>query len=230
VRVVTVPCLKDNFAYLVIEGDRAAVVDPGQADPVLAALAREGAQLAAIWLTHHHHDHVGGVEALVAAHPGIEVVAHSRDRERSPRVTHVVDDGDEVALGALRGRIIHNPGHTLGAISFYVAGSVFTGDTLFGAGCGRLFEGSAEQMHASLSRLAALPPETRVYFGHEYTAANLRFAAAAEPENPAIAKRAAALDRPSTPSTIADELATNPFVRARDAAELGRRRTWKDTF
>jgi hydroxyacylglutathione hydrolase len=229
-RVVTVPCLKDNFAYLVIDGDRAAVVDPGEAGPVEAALARERLTLAAIWLTHHHHDHVGGVAALAAPRAGIEVVAHGHDRTRAPNVTRTVDEGDEVALGELRARIIHNPGHTLGAISYVVAGCVFTGDTLFGAGCGRLFEGTPEQMFTSLRKLAALPAETRVYFGHEYTASNLRFAAAAEPDNAAIAPRAAALATPSTPSTIADELATNPFVRARDAAQLAARRAWKDRF
>jgi hydroxyacylglutathione hydrolase len=228
--VVAVPCLKDNFAYLVIEDGRAAVVDPGEAAPVEQALARVGAQLTAVWLTHHHHDHVAGVASLVDAHPGIDVVAHAHDRSRAPRVTRVVEDGDEVALGRQRARILHNPGHTLGAISYHVAGAVFTGDTLFGAGCGRLFEGTAEQMHASLRKLAALPPATRVYFGHEYTAANLRFAAVAEPDNAAIATRAAALRTPSTPSTIADELATNPFVRARDVAEFASRRASKDRF
>jgi len=231
VRVVPVPCLKDNFAYLVIDGPRAAVVDPGEAPPVEAALAREGVALAAIWCTHHHADHVGGVGALADAHAGIEIVAHVHDRGRIPRVTRFVEDGDEVALGAVRAQIIHNPGHTLGAISYYVRdAAVFTGDTLFGAGCGRLFEGTAEMMYASLSRLAALPAATRVYFGHEYTAANLKFAAAAEPANAAVAARAAALASPSTPSTIGDELATNPFVRAKDAAEFGERRAWKDRF
>jgi hydroxyacylglutathione hydrolase len=230
VRVVAVPCLVDNYSYLVIEDDRAAVVDPGEAEPVIAALARERVELAAIWLTHHHHDHVGGVDALVAAHPRVEVVAHDRDRERSPRVTRTVHDGDEVSLGALRAAIVHNPGHTLGAISYVVAGCTFTGDTLFGAGCGRLFEGSAEMMHASLQRLAALPADTRVYFGHEYTAANLKFAAVVEPDNADVAARATALAVPSTPSTIAVERATNPFVRARSVEEFAERRAHKDRF
>lgn len=245
-RVVAVPCLSDNYAYLVIEGDLAAVVDPGEAPPVEAALAREKVRLAAIWATHHHPDHVGGVAALVAAHPGIEVIAHAHDTGRTPHVTRAVNDGDTVALGGLRASIIHNPGHTLGAITYLAEGCAFTGDTLFGAGCGRVFEGTPAMMHASLSRLAALPPATRVYFGHEYTANNLRFAAAVEPDNAQVASRAAALRTPSTPSTIADERATNPFLRtdapaviaaarARGVADdpaavFGSIRAWKDAF
>jgi len=246
-RVVAVPCLKDNFAYLVIDHDgRCAVVDPGEAPPIEAALVRENVQLAAIWATHHHPDHVGGVAALVARHPGIEVVVGVKDAARTPEVTRTVDDGDEVVLGTLRARCIHNPGHTLGAITFVVEGCAFTGDTLFGGGCGRVFEGDAAMMHASLMRLAALPPDTRVYFGHEYTASNLRFAAAVEPGNPQIAERAKSLAVPSTPSTVADERATNPFLRAAEpgvvAAATGRGaeadpvsvfaavRAWKDGF
>jgi len=219
-RVVPVPCLQDNFAYLVIDGDRAAVVDPSEAAPVEAALAREGVTLAAIWLTHHHWDHVGGVQKLAARRPGLPVVAGERDADKIAGVTHRLPDGGETELGALRARAIHNPGHTLGAITFVVEDAAFTGDTLFGGGCGRLFEGDAAMMHASLSRLAALPPETRVYFGHEYTASNLRFAAAVEPDNAAVARRAAGLPAPSTPSTIADERATNPFLRAGEPAVL----------
>ena len=246
-RIVSVPCLKDNFAYLVIDDDgRCAVVDPGEAAPVEAALAREHARLAAVWATHHHPDHVGGIGELVARRAGVEVVIGVKDAARTPHVTHRVDDGDEVALGPLRARCIHNPGHTLGAVSYVVDGCAFTGDTLFSAGCGKLFEGDAAMMHASLMRLAALPPDTRVYFGHEYTATNLRFAAAVEPDNPAVAARAKALVQPSTPSTIADERATNPFLRATEPAVIAAAqargaagdpvsvfaalRSWKDGF
>jgi hydroxyacylglutathione hydrolase len=265
VRVVPVPCLADNYAYLVIEGDhaatdgraRCAVVDPGEAAPVVAALGRERVTLAAIWLTHHHHDHVGGVAELVAQHGSIdgrdqrpagstaewrcgpiEVVAHAHDRTRAPGVTRTVDEGDRVTLPgtALTARIVHNPGHTLGAISYVVDargaedGAVFTGDTLFAAGCGRLFEGDAAMMFASLAKLAALPPATRVFFGHEYTRNNLAFARIVEPDNAAIADRARTLRVPSTPSTIGAERATNVFVRAHDVAELAERRASKDAF
>ncbi len=231
-RVVPVPCLSDNYAYLVICDARgvAAVVDPGEAAPIVAAVATCGARLTAIWATHHHPDHVGGVAALVERFPDLEVVAHVSDQGRIPSVTHAVNDGDVVALGELRARIIHNPGHTLGAISFAVtthdddhaaAGrALFTGDTLFAAGCGRLFEGTPAMMAGSLARLAAEPADTEVYFGHEYTVANLTFAAAVEPDHPAVAARATAAaarraeGRATTPSTIGLERDTNPFLRA----------------
>lgn len=229
-RVVPVPCLKDNYAYLVIDGDEAAVVDPSEAAPVEAALAREGVRLSQIWLTHHHWDHVGGVPGLVQAHAGIDVVASAVDAAKIKGVTRTVAEGDEVALGQLRARVIENPGHTLGAITFVVEDAAFTGDTLFCAGCGRVFEGDAAMMHASLQKLAALPPSTRIFCGHEYTASNLRFAAAVEPDNADIQRRAASLRVPSVGATLADELATNPFLRAPDATEFARRRTWKDTF
>ncbi|MBP9207787.1 MAG: hydroxyacylglutathione hydrolase [Kofleriaceae bacterium] len=263
-RVVPVPCLSDNYAYLVVceVTGQAAVVDPGQAAPVHAAVAAAGARLVAVWATHHHPDHVGGVPDLVAAWPGLEVVAHRSDRARVPGCTRAVDDGDVVTVGTTSARILHNPGHTTGAISYVItgaagaagaAGAVFTGDTLFAAGCGRLFEGSAADMWGSLSRLAALPADTAVYFGHEYTASNLRFAAAVEPDSAAVQDRvrvvtaARAAGQATTPSTIALELATNPFVRADQpaviAAARGRGaraddpsavlaaiRAWKDSF
>jgi hydroxyacylglutathione hydrolase len=260
-RIVVVPCLEDNYAYLIIDGDRAAIVDPGEAAPILAAVAREGVTLDAVWATHHHPDHVGGVPELLRALPALEVIAHERDRGRTPGATRFVADGDEVALGDVRATAIYNPGHTMGAVSYWIGaatahpGAVFTGDTLFAAGCGRIFEGTAADMQASLARLAGLPDTTEVYFGHEYTEANLRFAAAVEPDSPAIAARvrAAAATRaagqPTTPSTIAAERATNPFVRTSDdavraaalaqdaaidradpAAVLGAIRGWKNRF
>lgn len=245
-RVVPVPCLQDNYAYLVIDGDRAAVVDPSEAAPVQAAVAKEGVTLVAVWATHHHWDHVGGIKELLAAQPELEVIAGATDGPKIAQATRLVNDGDEVTLGSVRAKVIHNPGHTLGAITFVADGCAFTGDTLFGGGCGRVFEGDAAMMHASLMRLAALPAETRVYFGHEYTASNLRFAAAVEPANADVTKRARELRTPSTGSTIALERATNPFLRAaeptviaaakqRGAADdavsvFATIRTWKDGF
>jgi hydroxyacylglutathione hydrolase len=245
-RVVAVPCLKDNFAYLVIDEKFAAVVDPGEAAPIEAALAREGVELAQIWCTHHHPDHVGGVADLLKKDPALNVVASEIDGKKFPGVTITVDDGDDFQFGPLNVKVILNPGHTLGAVSFRVEDVVFTGDTLFGGGCGRVFEGDPAMMHASLMKLAALPPETKVYFGHEYTAANLKFAAAVEPDNPDIAKRAAELTTPSTPSTIEIERATNPFLRSAapdvviaamnrgvagdPVSVFGAIRSWKDQF
>lgn len=245
-RVVAVPNLKDNYAYLVIEGGLAAIVDPGEAAPIEAAVTREGVELVAIWATHHHADHVGGVVDLVAAHPGIAVLAGETDAPKIKGVTQALPDGGTFTLGGLSGTVIHNPAHTLGAITFLIEGCAFTGDTLFAAGCGRLFEGDAAMMHASLSRLAALPATTKVYFGHEYTASNLKFAAAVEPDNADVAKRASELTTPSTPSTMGLELKTNPFLRSTSPAVIaaakgrgaagdpvsvfGAIREWKNSF
>lgn len=258
-RIVPVPCLRDNYAYLVIceVSNRAAVVDPSEHGPVLAALEREGVALAAIWNTHHHWDHTNGNKGLLDAHPEIEVIGHASDKGRIPGQTTFAEEGDEVTLGEeMTAAIIHNPGHTTGAISFYSANhkAVFTGDTLFAGGCGRIFEGTPSQMHASLSKLAALPEDTRVYCGHEYTAANLRFAAAVEPDSQALAERRQKVDaqrergEPTVPSTIAEERATNPFLRAEvtgvaaaagekgsaaddsPATVFGALRSWKDRF
>jgi hydroxyacylglutathione hydrolase len=256
-RIIPVPCLRDNYAYLVIceTTETAAVVDPSESRPVVDAAQREHVRLVAIWNTHHHWDHTGGNTKLLESLPGLEVVAHASDRGRVPGQTTFADHDDQVTLGEeVRATIIHNPGHTSGAISFHLDahGAVFTGDTLFCAGCGRLFEGTPDQMHASLSRLAALPAHTRVYCGHEYTAANLRFAAAVEPDNQAIKERAekvrAQRDRgePTVPGTMAEELATNPFLRVSEprVIEAARARQesdspvevfaalrgWKDSF
>lgn len=247
-QVVTVRCLKDNFAYLVIEGDGAVVIDPSEAAPVEAALLTAGVTLRAIWATHHHWDHTGGIAGLVGARAqgALEVVIGAEDAAKVAHVTRTVADGDELEFGSLRARVLHNPGHTLGAVTFLIAGCAFTGDTLFGAGCGRVFEGDPAMMHASLMRLGALPPETQVFCGHEYTASNLRFAAAVEPKNAAITARAHALPSPSVPSTIGQERETNPFLRAtapdviatavaRGAAPdpvsvFAELRAWKNTF
>ncbi len=189
------------------------------------AVARAGVRVAAIWSTHHHGDHVGGNEEL-ARELGIgEVVGHASDRGRLPGQTRGVEAGDVVAVGELAARCLHIPGHTLGAVAYYVdAGgerAVFTGDTLFCAGCGRLFEGTPAQMHASLASLLALPPDTRVYCGHEYTESNLRFAAHVEPKNADIARareRAAKLRAAggaTMGTTLEEERRVNPFLRVR---------------
>lgn len=222
-RIVTIPCLKDNYAYLVIcEATRkAAVVDPSEAAPVQAAVEREGVTLDAIWNTHHHWDHTGGNKELLAAYPNLRVVAHTSDDGRVHGQTERVEDGDSVTVGDVQAQIIFNPGHTTGAISYYLAdpGAVFTGDTLFAGGCGRLFEGTPAQMYASLSRLVGLPERTAIYCGHEYTAANLRFAAAVEPDSEALTARRTKVDaqrakgEPTMGFTVADERATNVFVR-----------------
>ncbi len=250
-RVVPVPCLTDNYAYLVIceATRRAAVVDPGEPGPVRDAVAREGVTLASVWATHHHGDHVGGTEDLVRELGALEVVGYQGDQARIPRVTKLVDAVDEVKVGEVSARIHVNPGHTLGGISYVLPGAVFTGDTLFAAGCGRLFEGTAAMMRESLRSLCSLSADTRIYFGHEYTAANLRFAAAVEPDNAAIAAKIARGGACTTPSTVADELATNPFVRCAEpsvaraahaqdpsidpadpVAVLGALRAWKNAF
>jgi len=245
-QVVAVPCLKDNFAYLVIEGGRAAVVDPSEAEPIKAALAANNVTLGAIWATHHHWDHTGGIADLLIAYPGTEVVIGRADAEKVKGITRVVDDGDDLSFGPLRVKVIHNPGHTLGAVTFVVEDCAFTGDTLFCGGCGRVFEGDPAMMHASLMKLAQLPAHTKVYCGHEYTAANLKFAAAVEPGNQAISDRLASLTLPSVPSTMAVEVATNPFLRASEpavidaaaargaagdpAAVFGAIREWKNNF
>ncbi|MGH7270586.1 MAG: hydroxyacylglutathione hydrolase [Polyangiaceae bacterium] len=257
-RVVIIPCLSDNYAYLLIgAGGGCVIVDASEAGPVRDAIRTEGVRPEAIWSTHHHHDHVGGNVEL-AREFGIDVVGHESDRGRLPGLTRGVSDGDVVRAGGVGARCLHVPGHTLGAVAYFVedpaAGAspvVFTGDTLFCAGCGRLFEGTAEQMHASLGRLAELPADTRVFCGHEYTEANLRFAAHLEAGNQdiAAAQAKAATSRahgdPAVGTTMRQELRTNPFLRAgaaalraslgvsldaSDAASFARARLAKDTY
>jgi hydroxyacylglutathione hydrolase len=219
-KVVAVPQLTDNYAYLVIDETtrQAGIVDCAEAEPVLQAVAREQVTLTAILPTHHHYDHVGGNEDLLRAHPGLTVYGVD---ERIPGLTQRVRDGDRVQLGALTARVIFIPAHTTGHIAYYFpdAQAVFTGDTLFAGGCGRLFEGDAAMMIASLSKLVVLPDDTRVYFGHEYTEKNLRFARTLEPENAALREKHAWSEAQmrrggtTTPTTIGSEKATNPFLR-----------------
>lgn len=249
-----IPALRDNYVWLLKgEGDRAVVVDPGEAQPVLDRLETEGLTLAAILVTHHHWDHTRGIAALAAR---FEVPVYGPAADEIDAVTVPLRDGDRIALAEIGWEleVLSVPGHTRGQAAYYGGGAVFTGDTLFSAGCGRLFEGTAAQMWASLERLRALPARTRMYCGHEYTQANLRFAAEVEPDNPAVVRRRAWVDaeraagRPTLPSTMGEELEFNPFLRAdvdsvRQAAErkTGRSlptpvavfaalREWKDNY
>src|SRR5262245_19095208 len=225
-RVLSVPCLSDNYAYLVTAGGAdTVVVDPSEAEPVIAALAREGLRLVAILNTHHHWDHVGGNEGLLERFGKMPVFAHESDQGRVPAQTELVAEGKRVDVAGLSFEPLHVPGHTTGAVSYFGHGAVFTGDTLFVAGCGRLFEGTPSMMFTSLcEKLAKLPPETRVYCGHEYTAGNLRFALHVEPENAAAKEKLARVlamrerGEPTVPSTMGDELATNPFLRVGEAS------------
>ncbi|MBI2964074.1 MAG: hydroxyacylglutathione hydrolase [Deltaproteobacteria bacterium] len=221
-RIVPVPVLLDNYAYLVIaESGAAAVVDPSEAAPVLRAVEREGATLAAIWNTHHHWDHVGGNRDLLIAHPDLRVVGYAGDRARIPGITDPVEDGAQFDFGGGMVRVIFVPAHTSGHVAYHLPlqNAVFTGDTLFAGGCGRLFEGDARMMSDSLGRLTALSADTRVFCGHEYTEKNLRFALTLEPSNAELAAKYRRVEaqvgrgEPTVPTTIAEELATNPFLR-----------------
>jgi len=227
-RIVPVPVLLDNYAYLVIaDSGVAAVVDPSEAKPVLEAAGREGADLQAIWNTHHHWDHVGGNRDLLLAKPNLVVCGYAADRARIPGITNPVDDGVDFDFAGTPVRIIFIPAHTSGHIAYYLPTehSVFTGDTLFAGGCGRLFEGDAGMMVTSLGRLTRLPADTKIYCGHEYTEKNLRFALTLEPDNAELVSKYRRIkeltDRgePSVPTTVAEELATNPFLRS-DEAQL----------
>jgi hydroxyacylglutathione hydrolase len=221
-QVTEVPCLKDNYAYLIHRAGSqdALVVDPSEAGPVIDALERAGLRLCGVLNTHHHFDHVGGNEALLSKFGQVPVFGHASDRGRIPVQSVFLEHEGEFDAAGIHFRVLHIPGHTLGAIAYSAEGAVFTGDTLFAAGCGRLFEGTPQMMYESLNvKLGALPDDTRVYFGHEYTANNLKFAQYVEPHNAAVAAKAArvaelrAQGRPSTPSTLREERETNPFMR-----------------
>jgi hydroxyacylglutathione hydrolase len=224
-RVLPVTCLSDNYAYLVTTAgsNEAVVVDPSEAPPILEALTNEGLKLVAILNTHHHWDHVGGNEELLSRLGELPVYAYATDVGRVPKQTERVEDGVPFEIAGLTFHPLHVPGHTLGAVAYHTGDAVFTGDTLFVAGCGRLFEGTPQQMFTSLTgKLGKLPPETRVFCGHEYAYNNLRFALQVEPDNEAIrTKLELATERrgePMVPSTIAEELATNPFLRCEEPA------------
>jgi len=247
-RVERIPTLRDNYTYLLVcekTGD-AAVVDAPEAAPVERRVEKLGARVSKVLSTHHHPDHSAANPELAKRYDA-PVYGHASDAKRIPGFTHGLEEGDEIAVGAERAKILFIPAHTRGHIAYVFDGAVFCGDTLFAAGCGRLFEGTPAMMHTALvEKLGRLPGATRVYCGHEYTLGNLRFAAHVEPDNDAV-KRALARaqeirarargdwhdatpDEMTVPSTIADEHATNPFLRAGSVEELGRRRAAKDSF
>ena len=225
-KIVQIPLLRDNYAYLLIceKTKQAAIVDPSEAEPVLRRIEAEQVMLQALLNTHHHRDHTGGNEGILAKHTA-EVFAHKSDAGRIPGLTHGLDEGNEVQIGEIRVTVFFIPGHTTGHIAFLFDNNLFCGDTLFTAGCGRLFEGTPEQMHASLKKLMALADNTKVYCGHEYTESNLRFAMSVEPKNPKLVSRFERVQglrsrgTPTVPSTMEEEKQTNPFLRW-DSKEL----------
>ncbi|MEC9483347.1 MAG: hydroxyacylglutathione hydrolase [Halomonas sp.] len=252
--VIPIPAFTDNYIWLLRQDTSTdvAVVDPGDAQPVIDYLEREGLNLVAILVTHHHRDHTGGLAELATRYSPRII---GPDNPRIKEIDECVGDGDDCRVLGRRFEVLAVPGHTLDHIAFFAAGTpslLFCGDTLFCGGCGRLFEGTAEQMHRSLQRLAALPEDTLVFAAHEYTLANLRFAQAADPHNPARdrhlteCQRARDLDRATLPSTIARERQINPFLRVdepnvRAAAQsqgptdtplatFATLRNWKDSF
>ena len=217
--IVTIPCLSDNYAYLVHGGGKTALIDAPEAGPIRAYLEKAGWNLDEIWITHHHNDHIDAVDDL----RGKALVRGAKsDAHRLPALDAAHEDGDTFEFAGSEVKVFDVSGHTVGHIAFYMpdGASVFTADSLMALGCGRLFEGTPQQMWASLSKLAALPPETMVYSGHEYTASNARFAMTIEPENVALQQRQADIEatraagKPTVPSSLAEEAATNPFLRA----------------
>ena len=252
-KIVPVKAFKDNYIWTLRNASHAALVDPGEARPALDYLAAEKLELAAILATHHHPDHVGGIAEILRER---KVPVYGPRNEPIATLTRAVSEGDRVTIPELgiEFSVLDIPGHTRAHIAYYGAGSLFCGDTLFACGCGRLFEGTAEQMYASLQKLLALPDDTKVYCGHEYTLANIGFAKAVEPANAALKSREERdrklreSGRPTLPSRLGEEKATNPFLRCTEPAViesankyLGARisdpvrvfaaiRDWKNTF
>jgi hydroxyacylglutathione hydrolase len=237
--IVRIPVLSDNYVWLVHEpvSGETMVVDPAVAQPVLDEAERRGWRITQIWNTHWHPDHTGG-NAEIKAATGCTITGPAAEAERIPTLDRLVSEGERVALGGVAADVLDVPAHTAGHIAYHIADEAlaFVGDTLFAMGCGRLFEGTAEQMFGNMRRLAALPDETRIYCAHEYTQSNGRYALVAEPDNAALRDRMAAVDaaravgEATVPTTIALERATNPFMRATNVSELARRRAEKDAF
>jgi hydroxyacylglutathione hydrolase len=235
-QVHRIPVLHDNYVWLAqYAPGQCAVIDPAVAQPVLDAAGERGLAISHILNTHWHPDHVGGNLAIKAA-TGCHITGPAQEAAKIPGIDRAVDDGDTVQLGDHRADVLFVGAHTAGHIAYAFPGALFCGDTLFAMGCGRLFEGDAGDMHRALAKLMALPAQTAVYCAHEYTLANARFAITVEPDNAALAARYAAVcearrnDQPTIPTTLAQEAATNPFVRAATIAELAQRRSAKDGF
>lgn len=223
--IKSIPAFNDNYIWLIQNDDqRCAVVDPGDAKPVLEYLCLHSLKLEAILITHHHHDHIGGVPDLVHHFPDLDVVGPKQ--EPIPTLTHPVEAGDQIELFDERFLVLGLEGHTLGHVGYIGDGKLFCGDTLFSAGCGRVFEGTMEQMHTSLNKIAALSADTEVYCAHEYTASNIAFAMAVEPENEQLRQyrdeviRLRAQEKPTLPSTIQREKWINPFLRCDQPAVI----------
>lgn len=221
-KIVTVPCHFDNYSYVVIseESGEAAVIDPSEYYPVYTALQQVDKRVDSIFCTHHHTDHIGGLEDFRAENKNLKVYGSIEDISRITGLNQPLSDNDVISVGQVEGRVLHTPGHTSGSVCFLFENTLFAGDTVFGAGCGRLFEGGPEQMYSSLRTVVErVPPSCEVYFGHEYTVQNLKFAEFIEPENELVKKRieAACAQRKNnlltTPSTLQAELETNPFFR-----------------
>lgn len=226
-QIETVPCLSDNYAYLAHdpETDETAVIDVPEAAPILAKLAEKGWRADHVLITHHHADHVQGLDGILAEHKA-RVVGHAADAHRLPPLDVALQEGDSVEIGAEEGRVLDVSGHTIGHIAYHFPASkvMFTADSLMALGCGRVFEGTMPQMWASLQKMAVLDPDTLICSGHEYTAANAKFAVTIDPFNPDLVARAeAVMDAtakgiPTVPTRLSEELATNPFLRAENTA------------
>lgn len=220
-----IPCRDDNYAYLARDSEtgEAALIDAPAAGPILERLEQKGWSLNQVLITHHHYDHVDGLADILAQHPA-KVVGNAADAKRLPPLDIALNDGDSLQIGSTAGVMMDVSGHTIGHVAFHFpsAKAAFTADSLMALGCGRVFEGTMPQMHASLLRLAAMPADTLIYSGHEYTQSNARFALSVDPDNLALKERAADIDAkratglPTVPATLSLELQTNPFLRSDD--------------